>query len=92
MLFSMSMDKLAFISAVGGLVGLTAVFKVRNDFTKKVSKQTFFVEAVERLKNHAGAKFILGTPMITKERCRIVLEKVSHYIIELLLGFWDETF
>jgi hypothetical protein len=75
MLFTMPMNKLALISALGGVIGLTTVFSVRNNFTQKVSKQTFYLEAVERLKKHQGAKFILGTPIIIKERCRIVLEK-----------------
>jgi hypothetical protein len=68
--FSLPIDKLALIAAVGGVAGLTAIYSARNSFTEKVSKQKFFTDAVEKLKGNEGAKFILGTPIVTKGRCR----------------------
>ena len=69
MLFSLPLDKLALIAAGGGVVGLTLIYAVRNRVTNQVSNEEFFVEAVKRLKEHQGAKHILGTPIITKEWC-----------------------
>ena len=72
MFFSLPIDKLALIAAAGGAAGLTAIFYTRNNYVKHITKQDFFVQAVDKLKSHEGAQFILGTPLATKVRCRII--------------------
>jgi hypothetical protein len=72
MLFKIPMEKLAMISIATGTASLTAIYYVRNKYRESIMKQPFVVEAIERLKSHQGAVYILGSPVCTKERCRIL--------------------
>ena len=70
-LLKLPLDKLALVAALGGVIGLTTMYGFRNHFTQKISRQKYFVDAVKKLKEDEAAKFILGTPIITKESNRI---------------------
>ena len=70
-LLKLPLDKLALVAALGGVIGLTTMYGFRNHFTQKISRQKYFVDAVKKLKEDEAAKFILGTPIITKESIRI---------------------
>jgi len=72
MLFKIPMEKLALISVAVGTASLTAIYYVRNKYRESIMSQPFFVEAIERLNSHSGAVYILGSPVRTKERCRIL--------------------
>jgi uncharacterized membrane protein len=74
MLFTLPLEKLAMVAAFGGVAGLTAIYYVRNQYAAGVTKQPFYVEAIKRLKDHDGAKFLLGSHIVTKERLQNSLD------------------
>jgi len=64
--FKMPLQNLSAIASAGGVLILITVYYVRNQTVKAIYSTPAFNESVNLLKNHEGAKYLLGSPLTFK--------------------------
>lgn len=66
--FKMPLQHLSAIASIGGMLVVMTVYYVRDRTVREISSKAYFKESIDLLKNHEGAKYLLGSPMYPKVR------------------------